>query len=237
MSPPRCLFMWLRHQPGIMPGSAPVGSARYGRKRKQQEEKRATTREEPGLPLNSSFRAPPAPLPATKARRPTAGESAEAPGREEAVAQKGPRRREGQQTLQGSGRREGCRAEAYTSLEAPPPRRAAPPRRSRSPRRRAAPPAPPEDCVSIAYFLHNLPKPSPPPGSKKSLKDGARIAHLLIIVDQGTSGPPEVNLVGSKPAGELIKVVEARMQFWAGYWGTRAPRGHDGWMKPLRGNA
>ena len=37
------------HQLGIMPGSAPVGSAQYRRKRQQQEKVRKALREEPGL--------------------------------------------------------------------------------------------------------------------------------------------------------------------------------------------
>ena len=36
------------HQLGIMPGSAAVGSARYRRKRQQQEKVRKALREEPG---------------------------------------------------------------------------------------------------------------------------------------------------------------------------------------------
>ena len=69
---------------------------------------------------------------------------------------------------------------------------------------------------------------------REALKNGARAAHAFTTVDQRASGPPEAVLEGDRAISEPLELVESRVRFWGGYWGTRAPGGHDSWVRPLR---
>ena len=68
----------------------------------------------------------------------------------------------------------------------------------------------------------------------EALKGGARVAHAMSTADSRVQEPPDVVIANGRVLAEPIQVLESRVQFWSGFWGSREPNKNEDWLGEVK---
>ena len=68
----------------------------------------------------------------------------------------------------------------------------------------------------------------------EALKSGARAAHLMTTANSRVQEPPDVVIADGRVISEPVRVLESRVRFWSGFWGSREVNKDENWLREVK---